>query len=87
MKLSKMLEWGSLIFAGALFLFAGVGLLLLGKIGLSYLTPVVNTVLSNDFSVTRHHVALYQVMFFAGISSFVSSFVIFFRLIIKNLPN
>jgi len=87
MKLSKLLEWSGLLFAGAVFLFAGLGLIVLGRIGLSYLTPILNTVLSDGSTVTWQHIALYWVMFFGGLFLFILSFVIFFRLVIKNLPN
>ena len=86
MKLSKILEWVGLIIAGAILLFAGIGLIALARIGLSYLTPILNTVLSDGSMVTWQHIALYWVMLFGGIFLFILSFVIFFRLVIKNLP-
>ena len=87
MKLSKILEWSGLLFAGAVLLFAGFGLIVLGRIGLSYLRPILNTVLSDGSMVTWQHIALYWVMLFGGLFLFILSFAISLSLVITNLPN
>jgi hypothetical protein len=83
MKIEEILEWVLSVFTGAMLLFASLGLFILGKIGISVLAPMVNSVLADGSSITWQYIALYWFMVFAGAALFVSSFIVFFRMVRK----
>jgi len=81
MKITKIFEWLAMLFVALVLLFAGLGLLILGNIGISSVVP---TIAAGGAHMSWLYSVTYWFIFASGIILFMASLVIFFR-IIKQL--
>ena len=78
MKITKIFEWLAILFVALVLLFAGLGLLILGNIGLSSVVPAIA---AGGAHLVWLYAVTYWFIFASGIILFLASLIIFFRLI------